>query len=87
MVRIENLRKELINKNNKLHEDRIIIEKELSFKKIKLGISYDTAIEYANDNAEDKNPYSHSSTYDFLVSSEDGIIDAIVKNEYTRWLN
>ena len=84
MARIENLRKELINKNNKLHKDRIIIEKELSFKKIKLGISYDTAIEYANDNAEDKNPYSQSSTYDFLVSSEDGIIDAIIKNEYIK---
>lgn len=84
MLRIENLRNKLINKNNKLHEDRIIVEEELSFKKIKLGISYDTAIEYANDNAEDKNPYSHSSTYDFLVSSEDGIIDAILKNEYIK---
>lgn len=84
MLRKENLRNELINKNNKLHEDRIVLEKELSFKKIKLGISYDTAIEYANDNAEDKNPYSHSSTYDFLVSSEDGIIDAILKNEYIK---
>lgn len=83
-IRIENLRKELINKNNKLHEDRIITERELSFKNIKLGISFDTAIEYANDNAEEKNPYSHSSTYDFLVSSKDGIIDAIVKNEYIK---
>lgn len=83
-ARIENLRKELIDKNNRLHKDRILIGRELSFKNIKLGISFDTAIEYANDNAEDNNPYSHSSTYDFLVSSEDGIIDAIVKNEYIK---
>lgn len=82
MVRIENLRKELINKNNKLHEDRIIIEKDLSFKKIKLGISYDTAIEYAKDNAENKSPYSNYSTYDFIVSSEDGIIEAIMRKDY-----
>lgn len=75
--RIENLRKELINKNHQLHTDRILIEKELSFKNIRLGISYETAIEYAKDIAE--NNYSNSSTYDFIVSSEDGILDAITQ--------
>lgn len=82
--RVENLRKELINKNNQLHGERIMIEKDLSFKKIRLGISFDTAIEYANDDAEDKSTYSNLSTYDFIVSSEDGIIDALLKKEYVN---
>lgn len=60
-----------------------MIEKDLSFKKIRLGISFDTAIEYAND-AEDKSTYSNLSTYDFIVSSEDGIIDALLKKEYVN---
>lgn len=82
--RVENLRKELINKNNQLHGERIMIEKDLSFKKIRLGISFDTAIEYANDDAEDKSTYSNLSTYDFIVSTEDGIIDALLKKEYVN---
>ena len=79
--RVENLRKELIRRNNQLHEARIMVEKELSFKKIRLGMAFDTAMKYANDEAEDISPYSNLSTYDFLVSSEDRIIDDVLKTD------
>lgn len=80
--RLTKLRNDLITKNNQLHEERIKIEKELSFKNIRLGISYDTAVEYANDIAENEVLYSNSSTYDFIVSADDGIVDAITNKNY-----
>lgn len=76
--RAENQRKELIDKNRKIHNERIVIEKDLSFKNIKLGISYDTAIEYANDIAEEKSLFENSSNYHFFVNSDD-IIDVMTE--------
>lgn len=80
--RIEQERDDLIKKNKQIHNDRINSTKELSFKGIRLGISYDTAIEYAKALTDDNSPYTHASTYNFIISSADGIIDAISKNEY-----
>ena len=80
--RIENKRKELNDRNTQVHNSRINKEVELSFKSIRLGISYDTAMEYANDISEDSHLYNNSSTYSYVVSSQNNIIDALLKDTY-----